>query len=94
MGITGDHQQWNASLSLERGVRSIADGASRRFTLTVVAPPHEDEAATIRRLRAALKALLRSYRLRCVSILPALTDDAPPAPCLPVSSSCPAEVKL
>ena len=30
------------------------------------APPGEDEAATVRWIRAAQKALLRSYRLRCV----------------------------
>ncbi len=51
----------------------------RQFTFTVVAPI-EDQAANIRRLRAALKCLLRTFRLRCVSVLPQPADDAEATP--------------
>lgn len=36
-----------------------------RYTLTLRPLPDKSDPAGVRRLRAALKALLRSYRLRC-----------------------------
>lgn len=44
-----------------------------RFTITVEAP--ESGEAAIRRLRAALKCLGRSFRLRCLSIEPVTKEE-------------------
>ncbi|HEX4150346.1 MAG TPA: hypothetical protein VHY20_15220 [Pirellulales bacterium] len=43
----------------------------REFVIVLRAEGSADEAETCRRLRAALKVLLRSFRLRCLSIQPA-----------------------
>ena len=47
-----------------------------RFKLTLEAVPRHDDADGIRRLRAALKALLRSYGLRCVDVCEAPKPNA------------------
>jgi hypothetical protein len=42
-----------------------------RFNLTLEATAAPDRATAVRRLRAALKRMLRSYGLRCVHVEPA-----------------------
>ena len=47
-----------------------------RFKLTLEALPRPDDAGGIRRLRAALKTLLRSFDLRCVEVCEAPEQEA------------------
>jgi hypothetical protein len=69
--------------SLSHVARPTALPSVRRFAF-VVEGPDEAHDAGVRRIRRALKALLRSYRLRCVSVLPALPEDAALPPTRPV----------
>lgn len=59
--------------------------ARRRFTLTLEDAGTPDDGDVIPRLRAALKHFLRSYALRCTSII---EDQPMPADSLPSARPC------
>jgi hypothetical protein len=57
-----------------RGAQGRADHQAVRYTLTIEALPASTPAAI--RLRRALKALLRGFKLRCIAV-----QEQPPATC-------------
>lgn len=52
----------------------------KRFNLTLEAAPRRNDPAGHRRLRLALKALRRSYGLRCLRVEPQPVDNKPASP--------------
>ena len=63
------------------GEKLMARSQHPRFNLTIEALP--DDGPPIVRLRRILKALLRSYRFRCLSAIELPADNQPAAPALP-----------